>query len=453
MTTPTPSGAAARTPRPAVAAFLSFLWPGLGHAYAARYWAALILAGPVVALAGLVLGQLLGGADLFAIQLIDPSFAIAVVGWTIALGVWRLIAIAASYRLGPAQARSTASARSVLGILVALVVAMHAAVGYLALSFYRAGEVIFQPLPGEPVANVTATGSPSPPGSLAPGATVAPTTPPSNRVTVLLTGVDSGHDREHALTDTLLVVSVNPTDHTAVMLSMPRDISDFPMYNGGSYASKINSLMTAALLDPKRFPDGPMGTLTREIGFIIGVPIDYYAQINLDGFVQMVNLVGGVDVDNPRAIDDPLYDWFDGTSGFRLSAGRHHLDGRTALAYVRSRQGAGDNDFTRARRQQQVLAALRVKMITPTGLRQLPALLDAAARTIRTNVPADRVREYLALAKLVGDDQTQRFVLGPPYARTPATPGSTYKLLLDADRIAKLSVKLFGADSRYTASN
>jgi LCP family protein required for cell wall assembly len=449
----TPSEVGAAPTRPSLAASLSFLWPGLGHLYARRYRAAALFGVPVLILAGYVLIQLLGGVDLFAVQLLDPSFAIAVVAWTIVVGIWRLLAIGTAWRLGARSARASSASRTVLALLVVLVVGMHAVVGYLASSFYQAGSIIFEPSPDGTTPPV-ALGSPSlgPTFSLAPGATptIAPTpVPVTNRTTILLTGVDSGHDREHALTDTLLVVSVDSADKTAVMMSIPRDISDFQLYSGGIYHGKINSLMTAARLDPKRFPDGPMGTLTRQIGFIIGVPVDYYAQINLEGFEQMVNLVGGVDIDNPRAIDDPLYDWFDGTHGFQLSAGPHHLDGRLALAYVRSRQGVGDSDFTRARRQQQVLGALRLKMTTPAGLRQLPGLLDAASRTIRTDFPAERLRDYLALAKEVGDAQTQRYVLGPPYARTPTTPGSTYVLLIDRDRIASLSIKVFGSDSAY----
>ena len=84
------------------------------------------------------------------------------------------------------------------------------------------------------------------------------------------------------------------------MLSIPRDISNFPLYSGGTFRGKINSLMSTAGNDPKRFPDGPVLTLTREIGYLIGVPINYYAAINLDGFQKMVDLVGGVDVDNPK---------------------------------------------------------------------------------------------------------------------------------------------------------
>jgi hypothetical protein len=108
---------------------------------------------------------------------------------------------------------------------------MHAVVGYLASSFYQAGSIIFEPSPDGTTPPV-ALGSPSlgPTFSLAPGATptIAPTpVPVTNRTTILLTGVDSGHDREHALTDTLLVVSVDSADKTAVMMSIPRDISDF----------------------------------------------------------------------------------------------------------------------------------------------------------------------------------------------------------------------------------
>ena len=84
------------------------------------------------------------------------------------------------------------------------------------------------------------------------------------------------------------------------------------------------------------------------MGFLLGAPIHYYAAIDLAGFRRMIDLVGGVTIDNREAINDPRYDWLDGTSGFQLSAGKHHLDGRTALAYVRSRQGVGDNDFNRA---------------------------------------------------------------------------------------------------------
>ena len=124
---------------------------------------------------------------------------------------------------------------------------------------------------------------------------------------------------------------------------------------------------------------------------------------------------------------------------------------RTALAYARSRYGAGDNDFTRARRQQQLLIALRAKMDTTTMLTKLPGILKVAAKTIQTNFPPDQIRDYLNLAKEVADTDIQQYVLGPPYEVHPPTntTGGTYILQLQFDRIAALSVRLFGSDSRY----
>ncbi len=137
--------------------------------------------------------------------------------------------------------------------------------------------------------------------------------------------------------------------------------------------------------------------------------------------------------------------------GFRLSKGIHHLDGETALAYARSRRGAGDNDFTRARRQQQLLLALRTRLTDPTLLPQLPAIIEAGSNTLRTNFPRDRLQEMLAVGRAIeSDDGIRRVVLGPPYAKNPpaGTPGG-YQLVLDMERLAKLSIELFGADSRY----
>ena len=349
-------------------------------------------------------------------------------------------------------------------ILGLAVVIPHGVASYYAWSFYDAGTQIFQadaPAPATspgPLSSASATpgASPSPSDN---GTFVAPPTalpsPTADRVTFLLTGVDSGHDRAHALTDTMLVASVDRQTKQAVMLSIPRDISNFPLYSGGRFRGKINSLMTAAGNDPKRFPDGPVLTLTREIGYLIGVPINYYAAINLDGFQKMVDLVGGVDIDNPKSDQRPA-----------LRLVRRHLrvhDCRpdtitsmagTALAYVRSRQGAGDSDFTRAARQQQVLVALRAKLGTAALLEKLPDLLKVAAKTIRTDFPPGQVREYLELANDVSDTSIERHVLGPPYAVHPPnnTTGGIYTLAFDFKRLAKLSIKLFGDDSAYKSA-
>ena len=435
---------------PGILTFLSFLFPGLGQFYARNTRAAAIFAIPVLVLIAFILLQLPRGIDTFAAQMIAPSFALATLTVIVLLGVWRLVSIGHAFKIAPAVARRRRSAIAVLVALVIGVGVMHGVAGYYAWLFYDAGSQIFRPeVTAPPVAG--ASESPSPTESFGFETPSVTLPPPTNRVTFLLTGVDSGHDRTHALTDTLLVVSVNLDTKEAVMLSIPRDIARFPMYSGGTYNSKINSLMTYASLHPKQYPDGAVGTLAKEVGYLIGVPVNYYAAINLEGFQSMVDLVGGVDIVNPKWIRDPVYDWFDGTQGFTLSPGKHHLNGKLALAYVRSRYGAGDNDFTRARRQQEVLVALRTKMGSSDMLAKLPAILKVAAKTIRTDFPADEIRDYLVLAKDVDESKIQRFVLGPPYAVHPPTntTGGTYILELNFDKISALSVRLFGADSRY----
>ncbi len=188
----------------------------------------------------------------------------------------------------------------------------------------------------------------------------------------------------------------------------------------------------------------------KEIGYLLGVPVHYYAAINLEGFVTLIDLVGGVTVDNDRAIADPAYGgWTDRRPiGFFLPAGRHRLDGQEALAFVRSRKGAGDNDFTRARRQQQLLVALQKKMTSPAMLPKLPALLAAAGDTIKTNFPAARLSEMLSLGQSIDDSKIQKVVLGPPYATNPGNAG-TYMLVPDMAKFAAASIRLFGEDSRY----
>ena len=115
----------------------------------------------------------------------------------------------------------------------------------------------------------------------------------------------------------------------------------------------------------------------------------------------MIDSVGGVDIDVTQPIDDPEYD----NVGFSSASDAHHLDGKTALAYVRSRKGLGDSDFTRAIRQQQVLVALR-DAVTQDGsvLWKLPGLMDAVGDAVRTDMPPARLPQLAALMDEIDDD-------------------------------------------------
>ena len=455
-----------------VAALLSFVFPGLGHAYLGRRRQALVFALPALVLAVAVALELLVGLDSTLGWLVTPSGSMTALTLFLLTGAWRLIAMIDAVLIVKRDAGIGLPSTLVVGALVLLVLGMHGSAAYLSFAMYDASSKIF--VDGGPDDQQGATsGGTSSGNSTDPGATGAagsagspvPTddylatplaTPATaqSRINILLTGVDSAETRSTALTDTLLVLSVNPVDNSVIMLSVPRDISGFPLYNGGTYDGKINSLMTWARNHPKAFPDGPFPTLINELGFLVGVPIHYYAAIDLQGFRRMVDAVGGVTVDNPRAIDDPRYDWLDGTHGFTLPAGKVRLDGRLALAYARSRQGVGDSDFTRAARQQQLLIALRNKLTSPEMVTQLPKLLEIAGDTIRTSVPTERLDEFIGMARSVKGDAIQRVVITYPITYHPPTSetNGVWELRLKMDKMAELSKKLFGEDSRYAGS-
>jgi len=404
-----------------------------------------------VALAALAVTiQAIQGLPQLALEMFTPSVSLTALVLIALLCAWRLIAIVdAALIAGGRRTFRIPSVAATVAVLALVTLLVHGVLGYYAWSFYRAGSNIFVGLP-DPDSGLVADPSASAPILAAtPAATPATM---SSRINVLLTGVDAGPNRAQSLNDTIIVVSIDPVSKEVAMISFPRDLSSLPLWDGRTYKGKINSLMTYAQGHPKEFPDGGLPTLMKELGFLLGVPMHYYAAIDLAGFVKMIDLVGGVTVVNPRNINDPGYGgWTDNHPiGFHLTAGKHRLDGPNALAYVRSRKGIGDNDFTRSRRQQQVLVALGKKLADPAMLPKLPDIVGAAGDTIRTNFPPDRLGEMLNIGTSLDDPKIKQYVLGPPYATYPRQSTGVYELVLDMDKIARLSMNLFGADSAYS---
>jgi len=433
-----------------VALSLSFLWPGLGQAYARHTKRALLFAIPIAVaiLAGLVI--VAGGVERLALAILSPATALAIILVVLIAGAWRILAMSDAVEVTNPRAWRQRSTVATFGILTLVTVLVHGALSVGLYSAYDAGQRIFGEVP-------TPSASPDPGES--PGASAAPlpTTaigsapPEGERLTILITGIDAEPGRSTSLTDTMIIASVDPTTGESSMVSIPRDLARFELPDGRTYTGKINSLMAYAERHPDEFPDGPLPALLGTLGHLVGVPIPYYAAINLPGFVAVVDAVGGIDVDNQRDINDPGYGgWTDGRPiGFRLSAGPHHLDGQEALAYARSRRGSGDNDFTRARRQQEVLLALRARMTDPAVVPQIPSLMSALGDTVRTNFPPERLDEILELASMVDDDDVHRAVLGPRrYADRP-TDTDLYILVPKMDAIEELSINFYGEDSRY----
>ena len=439
-----------RSPR--VTASLSFLWPGLGQLYLGKRRLAAIFAVPSVLVVillvyGLRRGPLVFGAQLFA----DRAVGLAAVAILILFGAWRLVSVVHAFLGGNRDSSRRVVDRAVLAALAAVIVVTHLGAGYYVLAFSDAGSEVFGT--GNNGLIVQATPGPSPSPGLTAGPTpteeVAPTPVPNGRVTILFTGRGSG--TSYNAFDSIMVVSLNPQTNSIQMVSVPRDSASFPFYFGGvdSTFIKINALPLYVQSGVIKSGDAPYTTLVKEVQYLVGVTINYHAVMDVGGFLTMINKVGGVDIVSPYGIFDPSYDWLDGSPyGFSISAGPHHLDGRTALAFIRSRHGLGDSDWKRSSRQQLVLIALLHKMAQPSQILALPSLLKTLGASVVTDFPANEVADYVALGQDVPSANITQVVLGPPYTITGISNVNAANCLLN-DKVAALSVQLFGADSLW----
>jgi LCP family protein required for cell wall assembly len=243
------------------------------------------------------------------------------------------------------------------------------------------------------------------------------------RLTVLLLGIDGRNGTLSGRTDTMMIVSVDPASGRSSAVSIPRDVVGFPLPGRRTYAPKLNS-MYMWLSGRTRDPGGQM---RRIVGAALGVEIDAYVLIGFRGFRRGVGNVGGLDVVVRKTFYDPYY-WVSRTRrGFGLRAGRHHLSSRTALYFARTRKG--DNDFERARRQQQLVMSAVTKVRT-RGLAGLAMLIVRSRGLVRTDLPltsAPLIFNVVARSNLA---TARRTVFGP---RTFATAASGYGFRLRVD--------------------
>jgi LCP family protein required for cell wall assembly len=443
-----------------VAALLSFLWPGLGQLYLRNRPAAAIFAVPALLVVPLLAYELRQGPVVFGARFIDPAFSRAAAVLVLGLGVWRFAAVVHAFAGGePSRSRKVLE-RAVVVALAAVIAISHLGAGFLLAETSNATAQVFA-TPGPSSLIDFSTPVPTVTPTLAPSATPEPTPTPTptpsidKRVTILLTGYDADPTRQGNLSyDSIMVVSYDPVTNSVQMVSVPRDSSSFPIYLGIHQAVEptitINSLYKYA--GTFRSGTGGYDFMLREVQYLVGIHIDYYAAMNLRGFVKMIDLVGGIDVVNPAVIDEWNYDWLDGHIGLHIDAGPQHLDGKTALAYVRSRRGIGENDFIRSSRQQEVLVSLLHKMAEPGQILNLPGVISAMGSAVNTNFPPDKVADYVAIGTGIPKENFTQIVLSPTagysiYYKTDVSQPS--RLCLLNAKVAALSVKLFGKDSLW----
>ena len=429
-----------------LAAFLSFVFPGLGQLYNRQRGLAFALGVPVFALVCAAVVLYLFARESFVTWLFDTRFLVGLMLLNAVLLAWRLIAIGQAHlRRGSLSPRRGGTYATLAVALIA--VAMHAVPSFYVV---RAIETLDAVSLGGAGGGQGIRESFYTRTTPAPGESAVPHDQPAvelgERVNVLLVGLDQLPYREDVLTDTMLVVSLDPTTGRSAMLSIPRDIYGAPMPDGSTYDAKLNSLMTEASADPERYPLGGVGVLKATISELLDVPIHYFAAINLLGFKEAVDAIGGVDVRVEQAVADPQYqDEYGAHPGFFIEPGLHHMDGRTALAFVRSRQGEGDNDFTRAARQQQLLEALLEELTAGNLLTRLSPVLDAVSNTISTDIPGERIPALVRAVQDADIRNVEQIVLQPPDYVTPATgPDGAYILIPDVPAIRRLARDLIG---------
>lgn len=225
---------------------------------------------------------------------------------------------------------------------------------------------------------------------------------PESVINIVLLGTDKRPEWGDWRTDTIIIVSINPEAQSVGMLSIPRDLwIQIPALGVG----RINTV--DFLGERKGAEGGGPSLLKRTIEVNLGLPIHRYARIDLEGFIQVIDALGGVTID----VECPVHDAFldealTGEEGFAqldLDAGIHHLDGLTALRYARSRRHG--SDFDRAQRQQKLLRSLAEQNLNWELIGKLPQLWEALSATVDTDLTLPELIQLTSIGMQIQQDK------------------------------------------------
>ena len=451
-----PQDARPRARSPFAAAFLSLLFPGLGHLYAGAPNRALAFAAAPVLVIALLAGIVLRLDRIELVGLaLNPFLLSSVFAANLIALLYRLVAIIDAYRVAEfmnaihasgdgrlGRARLPRQPLSIAGLLAVLLVmaGTHVAVArydMLALDLFNSG-CIFVGGQTEPVCDLDANATPAP-GDSSPSASTEPepsvlgtalpnvSIPPwdgKERLNVLLIGTDQRPKEGTYNTDTLIVVSIDPTTKQVAMFSLPRDTVDVPVPAGPArqaygpvYAKKINAWFTSVRNRSDLFPGTDVtrgyNGLKAIIGNLYGLDIKYFVEVNFEGFKSVVDALGGVTINVQIPVVDDRYPGDNGSlERIYIPSGIQHMDGAQALQYARSRHTS--SDFDRGARQQRVLLSLREQSDPQALIPRLPELITALKKAVRTDVPVDQLDKLLGLASEVDTKDIRSYVFAPP---------------------------------------
>lgn len=280
---------------------------------------------------------------------------------------------------------------------------------------------------------------------------------PTERINVLVMGLDRRPSEGDlpTRTDTIFVMTVDPQSETAGILGIPRDLwVDIPYKDGGCcYQDRINA--TYVLGETQGYPGGGLRLVKDVVERNLGVPIDHHAVIDFEGFVEIIDALGGITVHIEEDVDDPYYSHTEAPGDYfpiHFEAGEVvHMDGKTALAYARTRRNSSDLD--RIRRQQQVIFAAieKARELGWDDVGKIPGLWGDYKSAIQTDFNDLLVLRYAGLADRI--DQSRITALSIGVATRPwMTSGGASVLLVDQDLVQDLVQALF-SDHRLLAED
>jgi polyisoprenyl-teichoic acid--peptidoglycan teichoic acid transferase len=412
-----------RRKRPLVAALLSCLVPGAGQLYLGyRRRGAVMLVFTVLCLAVAV--GLWSEPTALSRMLVQPRALLALLVADAGLLVFRVVAVLDAYLLArrhdPRPAGRAGGWRKGAAVgLVALVTftaAPHAAAAYYDLQAYDLLTSVFAGEDPEWHARDRARHES--------GNGLVTAVP--GRVTVLLLGGDAGPGRRGLRTDTMMVASYELATGKLALFGLPRNLVQVPLPDGPAadyfgdcrcFPRLLNELYAFAEDErPDLFPNSRRPGIAAVAGAaeqLLGLPIDHYALVDLLGFVDVVDALGGVTVNNlkPLRIEIDRLGRPGPHPGFELQPGRHKLNGYSALAYSRSRETTSDYD--RMQRQRCVIGSLARQAQPAEVLAAFPRLVKVLKRSVATDIPASRLPSLIEAA---GDHQVRVATVGftPP---------------------------------------
>ncbi len=413
--------------RPLLAAVLSAVLPGTGQLYAGKWRRALGMFAIDLAVIGFA-----GFAAYNTLEVVKAAFrpgvlVAAMVGNIVLLG-FRVWAVDDAYHL-VAKDRSGRVPTAMGAVLGIILVGPHVVAGYYDIVHYDFITSTFAeeeattttvPVGTTVVATAAASGTTTTVFEVEPGPVLWDGL---ERLNILLLGADAGVGRESIRTDTMIVVSIDPASGDVALFSLPRNFVQVPLptemgiWGCDCFPRMLNDLYVAGVESPQAFPgpaDPSVNAIKGGFGELLGIPIHNYALVTLEGFVGVVDAIGGVTLDVPFVIVDETYPHEDGVTieYVEIPAGEQHLDGHLALAYARARRHA--DDYARMSRQRCLVDAI-LEEADPVALALgYPELAGVLGDTMETDISLSRIPDLIDLLPSIDLDNMISIRFIPP---------------------------------------